>query len=252
VEQQGFSGYGEGILVWLDETDSTMDRARELYERGAPHGSVVAADYQRAGRGRGGGRFWHARPGESLLFSLILRGEGLAAMPSLRAGLGLCLALEGMLGMGPADPRAPRVKWPNDLLAGNRKLAGILCEGAPGRLVVGIGVNVGQRCFPPEIEGKAGSLALAYGIEPDRRELLRLVLAGIERAMGIEDALPMLNERLWKRGGIVSFKPGGPESEGSVRGRLAGLAPDGSLVIEGAHGAERFASGELAYEAAIS
>src|SRR4051812_30256001 len=112
-------------------TDSTNARARDLAAAGAPHGTVVTAREQTAGRGRQGRR-WVGPPGEALLVSVILREfDGL--LP-LRAGL----AVADVAG------EAARVKWPNDVLVDGRKLAGILVEGRPheGRAGVGIGVNV--------------------------------------------------------------------------------------------------------------
>ena len=146
------------------ETTSTNDRARELAVAGAPHGTLVTASLQTAGRGRHG-RAWTAPAGSSLLLSLILRAfDGL--LP-LRAGLAVSDV---------AGPEA-RVKWPNDVWLERRKVAGILAEARPadGWAVLGIGVNVAVdvRALPPELHATAGTLARARNeLEPTLTELL--------------------------------------------------------------------------------
>ena len=112
-------------------TDSTNERARELASLGAPHGTLVTADEQSAGRGRQG-REWVAAPGSSLLLSLILRSPT-DALP-LAAAVAVCEAL----------PVEAAIKWPNDIWVGRAKVAGILVEARPqeGWAVLGIGVNV--------------------------------------------------------------------------------------------------------------
>jgi BirA family transcriptional regulator, biotin operon repressor / biotin---[acetyl-CoA-carboxylase] ligase len=112
-------------------TDSTNERARALAAAGAPHGTLVTADEQTAGRGRQG-REWVAAPGGSLLLSLVLREPG-EALP-LAAAVAVCEAL----------PVEAAIKWPNDIWLQGQKVAGILVEGRPqeGWAVLGIGVNV--------------------------------------------------------------------------------------------------------------
>jgi BirA family transcriptional regulator, biotin operon repressor / biotin---[acetyl-CoA-carboxylase] ligase len=112
-------------------TDSTNERARALAAAGAPHGTLVTADEQTAGRGRQG-RVWAAPPGAALLMSVVLR-DAPPTLP-LAAAVAVCEAL-------PVDAA---IKWPNDIWVGRRKLAGILVEARPqeGWAVLGIGVNV--------------------------------------------------------------------------------------------------------------
>lgn len=138
---------------------STNDLARALAARGAPHGTLVTADEQTAGRGRQG-RSWTAPPGSSLLASFLLRPQrppsGLFALAVALATAEACEELVPGLEVG--------VKWPNDLVVAGRKLAGILIEGRPQEswLVVGIGVNVTLRPeqLAPELVDRATSLAL--------------------------------------------------------------------------------------------
>lgn len=142
--------------------DSTNAKARALAAGGAPHGTLVTATEQTAGRGRHG-RTWAGPPGGALLMSLILR-EHDALLP-LRAGLAV------------ADVAHARalIKWPNDVLVDRRKVAGILVEGRPqeGWAVLGIGVNVAVDLadLPPELRATAGTLGRA-DVEPFLAELL--------------------------------------------------------------------------------
>jgi BirA family biotin operon repressor/biotin-[acetyl-CoA-carboxylase] ligase len=148
----------------LRSTPSTNERARALAAAGAPHGTLVTAGVQTAGRGRQG-RTWTAPAGSSLLMSLVLR-EFDALLP-LRAGL----AVAEVAGVD------ARVKWPNDVLVESRKVAGILAEGRPqeGWTVLGIGLNAALdlRALPAELRDVAGTLGrLPRELEAVLAELL--------------------------------------------------------------------------------
>ncbi|HKI66560.1 MAG TPA: biotin--[acetyl-CoA-carboxylase] ligase [Solirubrobacterales bacterium] len=138
-------------------TDSTNARARELVEAGAPHGTVVTATEQTAGRGRQG-RAWTAPPGKALLYSAILRplDERHLLLP-LSVPLAVCEAAEEL------EPRIEcAIKWPNDIWVEERKLAGVLIEAKPqdGWAVIGVGLNltIAPDEFPPELRDTAISL----------------------------------------------------------------------------------------------
>lgn len=153
--------------VHLRETGSTNDRARDLARAGAPHGTVVTAAAQTAGRGRQG-RVWAAPPGRALLCSVVVREPG--ELLSLAAGV----AVASLAG------EAALIKWPNDVLLHGGKVAGILVEGRPqeGWAVLGIGINVAVReaDFPPELAGRASSLGLdPAAVEPALERLLELL-----------------------------------------------------------------------------
>ncbi|MFN8215764.1 MAG: biotin--[acetyl-CoA-carboxylase] ligase [Solirubrobacterales bacterium] len=141
-------------------TDSTNSRARELAEAGAPHGTVVTAGEQTAGRGRQG-RGWTAPAGKALLYSAVVRpiDERHALLP-LAVPLAVCEAAEEL---APGTPC--RVKWPNDVWVEGRKLAGVLIEGRPqeGWGVIGVGLNltIAPTEFPPELRDTATSLLSA-------------------------------------------------------------------------------------------
>jgi BirA family biotin operon repressor/biotin-[acetyl-CoA-carboxylase] ligase len=145
-------------------TDSTNERARVLAGQGAPHGTLVTATEQSAGRGRQGRR-WSAPPRRALLCSLVIRD------PPRLLPLATGVAVAEVIGA------QARLKWPNDLLMAGRKVAGILVEGRPQErwAVVGIGINVALRDedFPPELAGRAGTLGLQpKDVEPTLGRLL--------------------------------------------------------------------------------
>jgi BirA family biotin operon repressor/biotin-[acetyl-CoA-carboxylase] ligase len=171
----------------LDETPSTNQEAFGLAQRGASHGTVVVAELQTAGRGRHG-RHWHSPPGKNLYCSVILRpaiaadavSHWLAWVPLL-SGLAVARAIQSLT----ACPAS--LKWPNDVLIGDRKVAGILCEsgGAGGTapfVVAGIGINVNvpMDLFPDELRGSATSLAIEVRRPCDRVVLLTAVLSELE------------------------------------------------------------------------
>jgi BirA family biotin operon repressor/biotin-[acetyl-CoA-carboxylase] ligase len=160
-------------FTWVESCASTQ---RLL--GGAPEGAVVATDEQTEGRGRLG-RSWHAPPGTSLLFSIVLEPpvapDRLPEL-SLVAGDAVAAAIAEETGL------AATIKPPNDVLVGGRKVAGILAEAADGRVVLGIGVNVAQSeaQLPAEVVTPATSLALAGG-DADRSRLLAAILEQLER-----------------------------------------------------------------------
>jgi BirA family biotin operon repressor/biotin-[acetyl-CoA-carboxylase] ligase len=200
----------------LRETTSTNERARALAMEGAPHGTLVTAGVQTAGRGRQG-RTWIAPPGTALLLSLVLRQ--IDALLPLRCGLAV------------ADLAGPdaRVKWPNDVLVDGRKVAGILVEGRPqeGWTVVGIGVNAALdvRTLPEDLRDRAGTL----GRRPEELEAaLSELLEALEHRLTApaEAVLGDLRERDALRGRPVIWAEGagtgaGIDDQGGLRVRLA-------------------------------
>ena len=162
-------------IVRLGRVESTQTVAFRLAAEGAEDGTVVVADAQAAGRGPRG-RAWLDEPGASLLASIVLRPRlELALLPalSLAAGVAVAEALTGAAGL------MPRLKWPNDVLVGGRKVAGILLESrleAAPLVVLGIGVNLAQRMFPAELAGRATSVWLATGCLVERDTLLPALL----------------------------------------------------------------------------
>lgn len=157
------------MIEWHDQVGSTMDLAHAKAEQGAPHGTAIAARSQTAGRGRRG-RSW-VSPEGGLWMSVVCRPGDASAMEnlSLRVGLALADAIERLC---PGLPRLT-VKWPNDILSGGRKLAGILCEarwegGTPLWVIAAVGLNVNNP-IPGGLATQATRLAdLVPGVEPER------------------------------------------------------------------------------------
>jgi BirA family biotin operon repressor/biotin-[acetyl-CoA-carboxylase] ligase len=214
--------------VHLRRTDSTNDRARELAAAGAPHGSLVTAAEQTAGRGRQG-RTWTAPPGKALLLSLVLRVERPALVP-LAAGVAVA----------EAAGEAARIKWPNDVLVEGRKVAGILVEGRPqeGWAVLGIGVNVALRPadFPVELRERAGTL----GLEPsDLDPTLNRVLSAVERWLAADQAtvLQAWRERDALAGQQVVWSDGA--------GKAVGIDDAGRLLVGTSSGTVALDAGEV-------
>src|SRR5262249_27789658 len=153
---------------WFDSLDSTNRYVLDEARRGAPEGLVAVADFQTAGRGRRG-RGWGAPPGASLLASVLLRpalGPGRTPPGWMAGGAAMAEAVTRVAGF------TPGLKWPNDLVVGDRKLAGILAERDGDAVVVGTGVNVDWHEFPPEIAATATACNLEAGHAVDRRALL--------------------------------------------------------------------------------
>ena len=206
-------------------TSSTNERARALALAGAPHGTLVTADEQTAGRGRQG-RSWLAEPGEAVLMSLVVRELQDASLLPLAAAVAACEACERF------GVTESLVKWPNDVWIDGRKVAGILIEGRPqeGWAVLGIGFNVSARSFPAELDAIATSLALA-GADASVPDVLRALLETLDRWLAAKagDVLAAWRARDALRGHEVSWNDG--------RGVAAGISDDGALLVE-LHGGE--------------
>lgn len=219
---------------------STNDVALAWAREGAPHGAVVVADTQTAGRGRHG-RSWASPPGSHLYASFVVRlGRGVAVAPlTLAIGVGLCDAIrgEGLAGAG--------LKWPNDVLAGGKKLAGVLCESAGDAVVVGVGVNLDgtAAALPPEVAARAAVLGELLGRPVDRDAFLARTCAALA---------PWIDR--YVAGGVAAIAPawearmiaGLAVRTDRVTGRARGLDPDGALRVEADDGAiHRVISGEV-------
>lgn len=152
----------------------------DLLERGGPEGQVLVAEEQTAGRGRAG-RSWVSEPGTSLTFSVLLRP--VTVPPGRRGWLPLLAGVAAAAGVRAVSGVAATLKWPNDVLAGSRKLAGILAEQSGDRVVIGIGLNVATRFDTVEVPagGLPATSLLAEGAPVARELLLAEILRGLER-----------------------------------------------------------------------
>ncbi len=160
----------------VERTGSTnADLARAARE-GAREGTVLIAESQFAGRGRLG-RTWVAPPRSGLSFSVLLRPEGVP--PTLQGWLSLLIGLAAAVAVRRIAELDVRLKWPNDLLAGERKFAGILAERVDGSIVIGMGLNVSMRREELPVD-RATSLAVEDAVCTDRDPLMRAILREIE------------------------------------------------------------------------
>ena len=258
-------------IVRLDTVDSTQSVAFGLAERGAADRTVVVADQQLAGRGRHG-RIWRAPAGTSLLASIIVRpGLPQALLPTFSPMTAVATA-EALRRVAPV---AARVKWPNDVLVGGKKIAGILLESRarsvmsePGRsflrppsvqagleapattIIIGIGVNLGQREFPPELAGHATSVALETGRAPDRETMLAALLEEFDawRVRFEREGFGAVREQ-WR---MLSDTLGRHVTLDGVTGIAVDLDVDGALLIDAGGTVRRVIAGEIAWDEAAA
>jgi BirA family biotin operon repressor/biotin-[acetyl-CoA-carboxylase] ligase len=214
--------------VHLRRTDSTNDRARELAIKGAPHGTLVTAREQTAGRGRQGRR-WSAPAGSSVLMSLVLRSP--PPLLPLIAAVAVCDV---------AGDEA-QIKWPNDIVVaqaqGLAKLAGILAEGRPQEewAVLGVGVNVAVEPvdLPIELRGRAASIGSS---QADVEPTLKRLLAALELRLGdpAQATLEAWRSRDALRGRAVAWTGGSGRAQGiDGAGRLiVALAGGGHVTLD--------------------
>ena len=218
------------------ETEST-----NLDARAGVHGDVFTADYQTAGRGRLDHK-WLSPPGTNLMMSVVLSVEGLApeqvATLPLVAGLAVTKSLHSLLSNSIIS-----LKWPNDVLVGGKKIAGILCERHGDNVIVGIGVNVGQTEFVKEIADRATSLAIVAPALVSRLpspvlSVRSAVLCELDRWLsrwrekGFAAVYPEIAAIDMLRGRTVSVRQTDDDSVPLV-GVSNGIMGDGSLDVDG-------------------
>ena len=238
-----------GPVHHFETLDSTNDLAKELAAQGAPEGTVVVAEAQTGGRGRLG-REWNSPPGVGLYVSLVLRPM-LPPMElpqiTLTTAVAVVRAVRRVAGV------APGIKWPNDLLFNGKKLGGILTEMETESdriryVVVGLGLNVNNPGFPPELAATATSLTLTAGGTFSRVNLLKAWLEEFEELYGrfLNQGFSEILEE-WKcstvtLGRAVTVRQGSRE----ISGQALDIAPDGALLLRTASGETvRVTSGEI-------
>ncbi len=209
---------------------STNDRVRELAGEGAAAFTTVIAETQTAGRGRGGKR-WESPPGMGLWMSFLLRpeGEGAPSLAPILGGLATARAIEAV-----CPGLRPRIKWPNDVMVSGLKVGGILCEAVGlDAIVVGVGLNIAQRPedFPPDLRGRATSLAAVGCSGVSRAELAEGVL---RQSRDLAEPLPSglgegLRGELQRRDALAGRTV---HTDTGLKGRAVGVAQDGALLIE--------------------
>jgi BirA family transcriptional regulator, biotin operon repressor / biotin---[acetyl-CoA-carboxylase] ligase len=243
-------------VCWLEATTSTNDVAAYLAESGAAEGTTVVAEHQTAGRGRHG-RVWFSPPGAGLYVSIIVRPGGAlargghpAGLITLASGVAITEAVRAVTGL-PAE-----IKWPNDVVVGRRKLAGILTEaavqsGVPQFMVIGFGINLQAAAYPPELASRATSIEAETNRRADRALMLAEILAAMggrygDLHAGRFDAILSA----WRQ--LAPSLPGSrvewDSPGGIVRGRAEDIDQHGALLVRVGEKIERVVAGEVRWE----
>ncbi len=239
MAQEEFHAMAAGLpdpfhLLLRENSTSTNDELRVLAEQGAKEGLILLAENQFAGRGRRGAA-WFSPSGESLAFSILLRPQAPKALwPRLALASGLALA-EAFEKMGVEA----LIKWPNDVLIQQRKLAGILVESGKDFVIVGIGINVSTLEFPAEVASIATSLQRAAGRPFLREDVLASVIHQLSHRCAqignhFDEVLNGVRMRCALTGQHVSLLT----SSGPKTGWIDGISPGGELILRTTHGVE--------------
>ncbi len=242
------------MFYYFDELGSTIDEGRNAKYG---HGDVIVAEFQTAGRGQRGRR-WNSPRGENLMFSVVLETSFLRADEQFLLLQAVALALVDMLADYGIDAR---IKWTNDIYVGDRKVVGVLIDhnvvatDAPGktgmlaRSGVGVGINVNQKEFDPELPN-AGSMALATGCDLDRGEVLERFYARLSERFealksGRREALQRdYHANIYLLGVEADYAlPDGTRFKGTIRG----VEPGGELLIETREGLKKFLYREVSF-----
>jgi BirA family transcriptional regulator, biotin operon repressor / biotin---[acetyl-CoA-carboxylase] ligase len=238
-------------IIHYKETDSTNARARELADQGAPEGTLVVAESQTQGRGRQG-RAWFSPSGAGIYASLIVR----PSMPSNEATritfLTAVAAAETLLHLTRLDVK---IKWPNDILANGKKVAGILTEistekGVVDYAVVGLGMNVNTPGFPDDIRMRATSVLIETGERFSRPEILREYLTREEayfRRLRTSGFGPIL-ERWKELADTIGRQIRVEMMDKTYVGCVENIDPEGILILKDRKGAShRILSGDVTF-----
>ena len=228
---------GVPFLLGQHETGSTLDDAHDLGERGAPHGTLVLAERQRAGRGRQG-RAWTSAAGQGIWLTLLARdlAPDTVAVLAIRIGLAAAPVLDRFA------PDRVRLKWPNDLHVRGRKLAGVLAEarwqaGVPSWVAVGMGVNV----IAPSDVPEAGGLAEGTDRVAVLQELVPALTAALRRSGPLDE-----DERTRFAARDLAV---GRAATSPLVGTVVGIAADGALRVLTVTGVASAYAGSLRFAA---
>ena len=234
--------WGVPSLVVHDVVGSTNDELRRHAARGARPWTVVLADAQTAGRGRGGAA-WRAAPGAGLLCSILLPGPA-AAHPgalTLLVGLAVARAVEAV-----APGVRAGIKWPNDVLLDGRKCCGILCEAVPGGVVAGVGVNVRSAFddFPADLRARVTCIEEVSGAHVSRSALAGRLLRELRRLVDAE-AAARLGPGVLRELADRDVLAGRPVETHLGAGLARGIASDGALLVDTDDGRRHVVAGSV-------
>jgi BirA family biotin operon repressor/biotin-[acetyl-CoA-carboxylase] ligase len=238
-------------LLFYSSIGSTNDVAAELAANGGHEGAVVVADMQTAGRGRRG-RTWFSPAGSGLYVSVVLAPrrarvspERAVTLTTLAAGVALAEAVERVTGL------SPDIKWPNDLLVGRRKLAGILAEAVTSDAVIlGYGINVSGAAYPPDLADRVTALESELGRGIDRAAILAESLAALagrysDLLGGRFDAI--LDAWRTRAPGSRGARVWWETATGRRGGVTAGIDDQGALLVQTGDRIERIVAGEVTW-----
>lgn len=236
-------------IYYYDVTDSTNTQARRLAEEGSPNGTCVLAGYQESGKGRRG-RTWNVEKNGGIFMTLLLRPKmkpNEAPQLTLVTALAVAKAIEKTVGV-PA-----KIKWPNDIVIGGKKVCGILTEmstetEAVNYVIIGIGINVAENCFPAEFSDKATSLCAEAGKTISRAPLIEAVWEEFEEYFAIFEKTYTLaaiqteyNRYLVNNGRQVRIL----DPKEPFEGTAAGITETGELIVDTKQGRRLVSSGEV-------
>lgn len=227
-------------ISYYKEIDSTNTQAERLAEEGAPHGTLVVADMQRAGRGRRG-REWNSPDGEGIFFTILLRPQ---IEPANAPMLTLVMAAAAVRGIAACTGLEPKIKWPNDIVVNEKKVVGILTEMSAqidyvNHIVIGTGINVHQTSFPKELDKKATSLDIELQKRKgqgtvSRAQLLENILEQFEdcyetylKTQNLSGLLEEYNHALVNKDRRVRVL----DPLGEFEGKALGINEQGSLLV---------------------
>jgi BirA family transcriptional regulator, biotin operon repressor / biotin---[acetyl-CoA-carboxylase] ligase len=225
---------------FLPETDSTnAEIIRYLSSHPSEERLIVIADCQTGGKGRSG-RVWHSAPGTGIYLSMLIQpnlSPEQLPIVTLMAGLATAIAVNEFI------PQPAQLKWPNDLLLNNKKIAGVLCEYHATKIpavIIGIGINVNQTDFPSDIKDIATSLKLESGIETNRTTLIKQLVTQLDfqyselKKNKVQALIDNWTHHSDLFGKSISISKG----EKSITGKAIRLDPLGRLVILNESGKE--------------
>jgi BirA family biotin operon repressor/biotin-[acetyl-CoA-carboxylase] ligase len=223
-------------IEWFQSVNSTMTLAARLARDGCESGAVIGADGQVAGIGRHGHN-WHSESEAGLYVSIVLR---LAVEARSLPIVMLALGLAAQEAISNASGLAADLRWPNDVLVGGKKCAGILAQLEGDAIVAGIGINVNHSAFPSEIESLATSLKLA-GATVAREDLLVALLQAVDECCQVlaDEGAEAILRLFAKASSYAEGRRVRVEQDGAtIEGVTCGLDPAGFLLIRGDDGRE--------------
>lgn len=224
------AGLPERLVYWHPSLDSTMLEAKRLAAAGCPSGTAVVAEQQTAGVGRYQ-RPWHSEPESGLYVSVVLRfpfAQDIVPMATMALGLATADAI-GKTTDIPCD-----LRWPNDVLAQDKKCAGILTEFDGSAIIAGIGINVNHTHFPDGLKEIATSLSIASGRAQSREKLLVELLPNIDSfcAILLKEGRQSILEMFSRASSYVSGRRVRvDQGDSTIEGTTAGLTPTGFLIV---------------------